>query len=96
MAMNKGFLNLPWHFWALLSLALAVLWVFVGPHQEMPADSSLRFLVIRWGHALTWLLLAIGFFLRGLSPGLAGPANALAVAGGLVYALFILMMFVAK
>lgn len=94
--MNKGFLSVPWHLWALLSLALSVVWVFVGPHTQMPADSSPRFLVVRWGHALTWLLLAISFFLRGLAPTLGGLANGLAVAGGLVYALFIVMTFVAK
>jgi hypothetical protein len=96
MDMSKGFLNLPFWFWALLSLALAVVWLFVGPHTRLPDDASFRYAVIRWGHSATWLLLALSFFLRGLSPGLAGLANALAVAAGLVYALFIVMAFVAK
>lgn len=96
MESNRGFLNVPWLAWAALSLALAVLWVFVGPHTRMPPDGGLRFLVIRWGHALTWLLLAASFFLRGVAPARAGAANALAVAGGVVYALFIVMTFVAK
>jgi hypothetical protein len=92
----KGFLNVPWFFWALLALGLSIVWVFVGPHTRMPDEPGFRFLVIRWGHALTWLLLAVSFLLRGISPGLAGAANLIAVAGGLVYALFIVMTFVAK
>ncbi len=94
--MIKGFLNLPWFFWALMALTLSVVWVFVGPHTSLPASTGLRFFVIRWGHALTWLLLAIGFCLRGISPALVGTANLFAVAGGLVYALFVLMAFVFK
>lgn len=94
--MNKGFLNLPWFLWALLALGLSIVWVFLGPHTRMSAEPGFRFLVVKWGHALTWLLLAISFFLRGLSPGLANAANSIAVAGGLVYALFIVMTFVAK
>jgi hypothetical protein len=94
--MIKGFLNLPWFFWAVLALVLAVVWVFVGPHTKMPESVGFRFLVIRWGHALTWLLLALSFFLLGLSPGLSRAANLLAVASGLVYALFIVMTFVFK
>jgi hypothetical protein len=93
---NKGFLNVPWFFWALCALALSVLWIFVGPHTKLTDTQGLRSLVIRWGHSLTWLLLAVGFFLRGVSPGLTGAANVFAVAGGLVYALFIIMTFVAK
>jgi hypothetical protein len=91
----KGFFNLPWFLWAALASGLAVLWLFVGPHTEMTPSSGVRYLVIRWGHALTWLLLALGFFLRGVSPEWNRAADVLAVAGGLVYALFIVMTFVA-
>jgi hypothetical protein len=92
----KGFLNLPWFLWALLSLGLSVLWVFVGPHTQMTADTTPRYFIVRWAHALTWLLLAASFFLRGVSPRFTGIANLLAVAGGLVYAAYILMAFVFK
>jgi hypothetical protein len=96
MAPNQRFLNLSSFFWALLALGLAVLWVFVGPHSRLTDDGSLRYAVIRWGHAATWLLLAASFFLRGFSSGPKGVANGLGLAAALVYALFIIMAFVAK
>ena len=94
--MIKGFLDLPWFIWAALALILSVVWVYVGPHTKMPDTSGLRFFVVRWFHALTWLLLAISFFLRGINPNLGGIANMVAAAGGLTYALFIIMTFVVK
>ena len=92
--MIKGFFNVPWFAWAAIALGLSVVWVFVGPHTKLPADSTWRFFVIRWAHALTWLLLAVSFFLRGLSPRFDGLANVLAIAGGLAYAAFILVTYV--
>ncbi len=94
--MIKGFLNVPNFVWSALALILAIVWVYVGPHTNMTADSSFRYFIIRWGHALTWLLLSVNFFLRGLSPSLNDVANIIALAGGLTYLLFIAMTFVVK
>lgn len=94
--MIKGFLNLPWFVWAGLALLLAVVWVYVGPHTKMTAVPGFRFFIIRWGHALTWLLLAVNFLLRGLSPSLDGVANVVALAGGAVYLWFMAMTFMVK
>ena len=94
--MNSGILNLPWFLWAALALALAVLWVFVGPHTKLAPAPTVRYFLLRWGHALTWLFLAISFALRGLSPALNEPANLLAAAGGVMYGLFTVMTFIMK
>ncbi len=94
--MIKGFLNLPWFFWAALALTVAVVYSFVWPHKAVTATTGFRFLVLRWGHALTWILLAINFLLRGVSPSLNSAADLVALAGGLMYALFMVMTFVAK
>ena len=94
--MIKGFLNLPWFLWAGLSLVLAVVWVYVGPHTKIPVTQGLRFFIIRWGHTLTWVFLAINFFLRGIDPSLNGIANVTALLGGLTYFLFMVMTFVVK
>ena len=94
--MIKGFLNVPYFVWCALALILAVVWVYVGPHTKIAATPGFRYLVIRWGHALTWVLLADSFFLRGLTPSLNGVANVIALAGGVVYLLFMLMTFVIK
>ena len=94
--MIKGFLNIPYFAWSVLALILAVIWIYVWPHQTVTATTGFRYFAIRWGHALTWLLLAVSFFLRGISPSFNGMANLIALMGGIVYLLFMLMTFVAK
>jgi len=94
--MIKGFLNLPWFLWAVLALLLAVVWVYAGPHTKMTAAPGFRYFIIRWGHVLTWLFLAISFFLRGIGPDLNGGASFFALAGGVMYLLFMVMTFVVK
>ena len=94
--MIKGFLNIPYIVWSLFALILAIVWVYVGPHTKMDVAPGFRYLVIRWGHALTWLLLAVSFFLRGFSLSMNGWANLIAMAGAVIYLLFITMTFLAK
>ncbi|MCC6299478.1 MAG: hypothetical protein IT314_09270 [Anaerolineales bacterium] len=94
--MIKGFLSLPWFVWAALALILAIVWIYVGPHTKIPAASGFRYFIIRWGHSLTWLLLAVSFFLRGINPSLNGAANLIAAAGGISYLMFMVMTFVIK
>ena len=94
--MIKGFLNLPWFLWAALALIVAVIYSFVWPNRNVTLTSGFRFFILRWGHALTWLLIAINFLLRGISPSLNGAANLIALAGGLIYILFLAIVFVVK
>jgi len=94
--MIKGFLNLPWFLWAVLALIVAVIYSFVWPHKAVETATGFRFFILRWGHALTWILLAVNFVLRGINPNLNGVANIIALLGGLMYALFTIMTFVVK
>ena len=94
--MIKGFLNIPYFAWAIIALILAVVWVYVWPHNAVTVSDGFRFLAIRWGHAVTWFLLATSFFLRGISPSLNDTANIIALAGGVIYILFMVMTFVVK
>lgn len=94
--MIKGFPSFPWFAWAGVALLVAVIYTFVWPQKAVPVAGSFRFFVLRWGHTLTWLLLSINFVLRGISPSLNSAANSVAVAGGLMYALFIAMTFILK
>jgi hypothetical protein len=94
--MIKGFLNLPWFLWAALAFILAMVWVHVGPHTKLPAISGYRYFIIRWGHALTWFLLAINFVLRGIDSSLKGLASFCAIVGGVMYVLFLARTFVVK
>ena len=94
--MLKGFLNVPYFVWTVLALIIAGVFVYIWPHKAATVTTGFRYLIIRWGHALTWLLLAFSFFLRGIGPELNGGASFLALAGGLMYLLFIVMTFVIK
>ena len=94
--MIKGFLNLPWFAWAGLALIVAVIYAFIWPEKTGTTAIGFRFFILRWGHTLTWILLAINFFLRGFSPSLNGMANLIALAGGVMYFLFLMITFVVK
>jgi hypothetical protein len=94
--MLKSFFNLPWFVWAALALVIAVVYSFFWPKDRIVDLTGFRFLVLRWGHALTWLLISINFMLRGLDPKFDGIANLMAATGGLIYLLFMVMAFVVK
>ncbi|MBL8051668.1 MAG: hypothetical protein JNM46_10645, partial [Anaerolineales bacterium] len=90
------FLNLPWFAWAGLALAIAIAYSFFGIPKEAETATGFRFFILRWGHALVWVLLTTNFVLRGISPNLNGIANLIAGAGGMMYLLFMVMAFVIK
>jgi hypothetical protein len=94
--MSTGQLNSAWFTWSAIALTLAVIYFFIWPKRRAGATAGFRFLVLRWAHALTWLLLALSFILRGLSPTLNGAAGLIAAAGGLIYLLFMVMTFIVK
>lgn len=94
--MIKGFLNLPWFLWAGIALIIAVIYSFVWPHKAVTRATGFRFFMLRWSHALVWILLTINFLLRGIDPDFNGIANLIALADGLIYLLFILMTFEPK
>jgi hypothetical protein len=94
--MIKGFLNLPWFAWAVLTLVVALIYSFTWIPKGTNEAIGFRFFILRWGHALTWFLITINFVLRGISPNLNGTANLIAAAGGLMYLLFMMTAFVVK
>lgn len=94
--MIKGFLNLPWFAWAGFALIVAIIYSIVWPSKAVRLTNGFRYLVLRWGHALVWILLTINFILRGLSPSFNDSANLIAAVGGLVNLLFMVMTFIIK
>ena len=94
--MIPDFLNLPWFLWAGLALLVAVIYSVVWPKKAVTATSGARYLIVRWGHALVWILLAVNFLLRGLSPSLNGAADAVALVGAAMYVAFLAMTFMVK
>jgi hypothetical protein len=59
--MIKGFLNFPYFAWTVLALIVAGIFVYIWPYKAVTATTGFRYLIIRWGHALTWLFLAVSF-----------------------------------
>lgn len=82
------FLGLPLVVWGSLCLALTTVWVFVWPKQHR-ALTGVRFIIVRWFHALTWLLLASAAFVAGFDI-LSGVslAKPIALLSLLVYLVF--------
>ena len=80
--MASVFLAVPVAVWGSVCLVLAVvdtvLWPRPGRHS--PPRPSWRSVVLRWGHALVWALLAgAGFLWAAGLPGSPGVAKVLAV-----------------
>jgi len=94
--MITGFLNIPYFAWALIALVVAGIFVYIWPRKKVTVSTSFRYFLIRWGLGLTWLLLAVSFLLRGIGPDLNGGSSFFALAGGVMYLLFMVMTFVVK
>lgn len=83
------FLGLPLALWGLLCLLLALVWLRVWPADRVSPGDGARFIVLRWFHALTWLLLALAVFSAALRVADGALARPLAFAALLVYLVFL-------
>jgi len=77
--MDAKLIGIPLVVWGALCLLLAAIWMIVWPHGKANADDGLRFVILRWFHALVWLLLALAAFLAAFNL-LGGAATARIVA----------------
>lgn len=91
--MIRGWLGLTWFVWAALAGFVMIVFSFVWPREAITSPKGVRYLAVRWGHSVTWMLLAINFLLRGISLAISGVADLVALAAGLMYALFLVMTF---
>ncbi len=53
------FWGIPLWLCALVCFAMTCVWIFVWPRERVSSTSGLRFIILRWFHALTWVLLAL-------------------------------------
>lgn len=87
------FFGLSWWVWGAVCLAAAATWAVVWPADRGRAVSGRAYVIIRWFHALTWLFLALNFFVRDEQlSGLPALGNALALLGLLSYIVFIVTL----
>lgn len=91
------FLGIPAIYWGILCLVLTIVWVFVWPVDRAQAAEGLRYFILRWFHALVWLLLSLAAFAVGLNRlGGAPTARYLALASLAVYLVFLLTFITSK
>ncbi len=91
--MTSPLFGMPWPVLGGLCLAVAAVYTVVWPRPQDPtarARPAWRHLVLRWCHALVWLLLALSCFVR-LARSLGGPAtaNILALLALVGYVIFL-------
>ncbi len=76
--MTTIWLGLPLYVWSIIALTIAVMYLFVYPRKQItPTTAPLKRLLLRWGHALVWILMSISFVVRGSN---VVVANMLALA----------------
>lgn len=82
--------GVPFFVWSGICLILAIVWVFVWPADRAVTLTGVRLFVLRWFHALTWLLLAIAA-LAAAFPALAATSipRMVALAALAVYLTFL-------
>lgn len=96
--MDETLLGIPYFTLSLACLGLAVVWCFVWPKDRTPEPikqlpeyqprPSWMQPVLRWFHALVWVMLAAMFlFFDAAQPTLAAVS---ALAAGLMYATFVI------
>ena len=87
--MAPKFLGLPLPVWGSLCVVIGIIWVFVWPSARATPTESVRFIILRWFHALVWLLLALAAFIAGFNI-LDGPKTAkpIALLSLVVYLIF--------
>jgi hypothetical protein len=76
-------MGVPPRVWGVVALVLAVVWTFVWPQRDVEGPA---YLILRWGHALVWLLLAVAAF---LAPAAPTAAKRTSMAAGAVYFAFL-------
>ena len=97
--MTGGLVAVPWAVWGGGCLLVAAIYAVVRPRPKQPASTRLswRHPVLRWAHALVWLMLAGSCFLRAADQsGSADGANALALVAALLYAFFLATLVVER
>ena len=81
--------------WVVICLGLTVLYLWVWPRRKaVGLKKGFRYLVLRWFHALVWLLLAISMAVRAQNGRTAYvTATAIAITALLVYVVFLIVAF---
>ncbi len=80
-------LGVPAFVWAGLCLVLSIVWIFVWPAGQAAGRSGFLWVALRWGHSVTWLVLAVAAAAAALGAPVA--AQRIAMAALPAYAAFV-------
>jgi hypothetical protein len=95
--MERGWLNLPYVVWAAICLAFALAWAVAWPRERAVEALGLRLFLIRWGHSITWGLLAAMCAMKaGSRPNLAGWGNVVGLLAVPAYLAFLTATFIVR
>src|SRR6266568_1880194 len=92
MTSTLGLLGISWAVWGCVCLLVAGIYSVVRPRPAQSGSPGAVWLqpVLRWGHAMVWVLLGGSCFLRIVDwAGTSDMANALALLALLAYALWL-------
>jgi len=68
---------------------LTIVWIFVWPRDRATHSAVIRYVILRWFHALTWLLLALAALIGGYNVlGGIHLAKPIALLSLIVYLIF--------
>ena len=94
--MKEKLFGVPLGIWGIVCLLLTVIWIFVWPDART-VQGSVAFFILRWFHALTWLLLSVAAFLSGFQVlGGTRTAKPVALLSLLVYIVFMIVFLTSK
>ncbi|MBP1467128.1 hypothetical protein EYB53_015550 [Candidatus Chloroploca sp. M-50] len=95
--MERGWFNLPFVVWAMMCLAVALLYVFIWPRDRVADAAPLRFFLVRWSHSLAWVLLSAMCLMKATGNAtLAGWGNVVGLLALPVYLAFLMASFVLR
>lgn len=81
--------------WALVAFAICAVWIFVWPSDRAVGLHGIAYLLLRWGHALVWLLLGLAA-LAASSPPTSQFSQPLALGALGVYMAFVFVFVNAR
>lgn len=82
--MTPTLFGVPLDLYGMACLLLAFAWLIAWPRARAPERGPRR-VILRWGHSLVWLMLALAAFIGG-----TGVLGGLATAGPLAFAALLL------
>lgn len=95
--MERGWLNLPYVAWAAICLVVAVVWAVAWPHDRAVNAMGLRLFLIRWGHSITWGLLAVMCLMKASGQsGISDRGNLVGLLAVPAYLAFLAATFVLR